>query len=559
MKKILFTLFSILILTNVSFSQWNANYTAPEFGDDNNSSAKGKDVNKDGSGGCYVSGYVLHTATGNDIILIKYNSSGDTVWTRTYNGSANGDDQAIGSVVDASGNIFVTGYATITGRSTEIVVLKYNSSGSLLWSATYGGSNNNTEDRALGICVDASGNCYITGYTTDGGGKAAVITLKYNSGGSLQWAQREPGPNNLDGKGMGIAVDASSNVYVTGYTKTNAGGNDIFTVKYNSAGAKQWSQVYNGTVNGDDQAMGIAVDASSNVYVAGYVTVNVANSNTDCALLKYNSAGTLQWIKTNNGQGNGEDKALGIAVDPSDGCIYTTGHSKNPNNNNDYITLKYNSAGVQQWLATYNGSGNDDDQAFAVVLSRSNNMTQSVVVTGGSWGYNNNHDFATVSYSPSSGSQLSVATYSNTSTSDDQAIRICSDDINNRIFVTGSSLFNHDASASTSVISTQMIRSVNASELNTLNTIPSKFSLYQNYPNPFNPSTSIKFDITSNSDVKLVVYDIMGKVVAVLVNQNLNAGSYNMSFSMPDISSGIYFYELNAGENKEIKKMTLIK
>jgi hypothetical protein len=89
--------------------------------------------------------------------------------------------------------------------------------------------------------------------------------------------------------------------------------------------------------------------------------------------------------------------------------------------------------------------------------------------------------------------------------------------------------------------------------------LPKDYSLAQNYPNPFNPNTNIKFSIPSNGMVKLTVFDITGRQVAVLVNENLNAGTYTADFNAANVSSGIYFYKLESGSFVETKKMMLIK
>ena len=90
---------------------------------------------------------------------------------------------------------------------------------------------------------------------------------------------------------------------------------------------------------------------------------------------------------------------------------------------------------------------------------------------------------------------------------------------------------------------------------------PKQFSLNQNYPNPFNPSTSIQYAISSTQFVTLKVYDLLGREVATLVNEEKPAGSYNAQFTMNNVqlSSGIYFYKLQAGDFVETKKMTLLK
>jgi hypothetical protein len=89
--------------------------------------------------------------------------------------------------------------------------------------------------------------------------------------------------------------------------------------------------------------------------------------------------------------------------------------------------------------------------------------------------------------------------------------------------------------------------------------LPIKYDLSQNYPNPFNPTTTIKFSLAKNSDVKLVVYDILGRVVTELVNGNYNAGYYNVTLNASYLSSGVYFYRLEAGSYVSVKKLILMK
>jgi hypothetical protein len=91
------------------------------------------------------------------------------------------------------------------------------------------------------------------------------------------------------------------------------------------------------------------------------------------------------------------------------------------------------------------------------------------------------------------------------------------------------------------------------------NEIPTQFILEQNYPNPFNPSTTIKFQVPNSSFVNLKVYDILGNEVATLVNEEKPSGTYEVSFDAKGLSTGIYFYTINAGNFVETKKMILMK
>ena len=94
---------------------------------------------------------------------------------------------------------------------------------------------------------------------------------------------------------------------------------------------------------------------------------------------------------------------------------------------------------------------------------------------------------------------------------------------------------------------------------NISNNIPNKYSLKQNYPNPFNPTTKISFDLPKQDFVTLKVYDVLGKEVAKLVNEQRNAGSYIIDFNASHLSSGVYFYRIESGEFMQVKKMLLIK
>ncbi|HWQ81532.1 MAG TPA: M28 family peptidase [Ignavibacteria bacterium] len=101
----------------------------------------------------------------------------------------------------------------------------------------------------------------------------------------------------------------------------------------------------------------------------------------------------------------------------------------------------------------------------------------------------------------------------------------------------------------------QLKNSVSVNEQN----IPVKYELLQNYPNPFNPTTRIRFNIMDTRFVELKVYDILGKEVAVLINEKLKPGEYDAIFNGGQLAAGVYFYKLTAGNFSEVKKMVLIK
>ncbi|MEO8211430.1 MAG: SBBP repeat-containing protein, partial [bacterium] len=144
----------------------------------------------------------------------------------------------------------------------------------------------------------------------------------------------------------------------------------------------------------------LAVDALGNVFATGYS--GGSGINDDYITVKYNSAGTVQWAKYYNGPGNGADTAYSLAVDGS-GNVYVTGSSAGSGTGTDYATIKYNPSGIEQWVQRYNGPGNSSDKTNSLSVDASGN----VYVAGVSAGSTTGDDFATIKYSQT-GSSLTL-------------------------------------------------------------------------------------------------------------------------------------------------------
>lgn len=91
------------------------------------------------------------------------------------------------------------------------------------------------------------------------------------------------------------------------------------------------------------------------------------------------------------------------------------------------------------------------------------------------------------------------------------------------------------------------------------NSIPTQYKLFQNYPNPFNPTTKLRFALTRISIVKLVVYDVLGKQIETLINDQLNSGIYEVDWNASQYPSGVYYYKIDSEEYTETKRMVLLK
>lgn len=549
MKKLYLIGVLFLFMIQTLNSQWISNFGGINTGDDPLTNAKGLSITVDGGGKCYMAGYNYSMQTDNDILLIKYNENGDTEWVRTYDGGYNGDDKAYGIAIDNSGNIYVVGAVNIPGLSYEVIVLKYSNDGTLQWFSRTGETQDLKEDRGLAIAVSQDGYIYVTGYTTGADGYTNILLKKYDPTGVPLWFAYPDGNEHLDSKAYGIVVDELDNIYITGYTNSASKSNDIITIKCNNNGEIQWSKTYNGPGNGDDQACNIALDQNNDVYVTGYITNYF--DNIDIALLKYSNDGTLAWFKNQNGNAFGEDKAYGIVVDELDQVVLITGYVTSIFSGKDYATLCYDLQGNKLWGKTYNGPVSGTDIANAVGVMNDGR----VIVTGKSKGVNGDYDFATIKYSKY-GSLLQTSRYSMTGNSNDIANDIAISD-DNSVFITGSSELILNSLNAPSYATTLSLE-WGVPELENTKS-PIQYVLSQNYPNPFNPSTNINFTIGKDARVKINIYDILGRLVQTITDEDLVAGTYKVTFDGHNLSSGTYFYELTAGDFRDVKKMILIK
>lgn len=313
----------------------------------------------DSAGNVYTAGYTYSAGAGGvDALISKYNTYGVIQWQRTLGGS--GTDYAYGVAVDSSGNAYVTGYTNNAGSGgDEILIFKYDTTGTLQWQKVLGGTGN---EYGYGVAVDSSSNLYIAAHTINAGGTYFdVLTTKYDSSGTIQW-QRTLGNSNGDDYGTAVAVDSSSNVYVTGFvTSSGAGIDDMLIAKYNSSGTLQWQRVLGSTSS--DYGQGVAVDTSGNVYITGY-TNSAGSGGYDIITAKYDQNGSIQWQRRLGG--SGDDYAFGISVDGA-GSAYITGYTTSTGAGGyDVFLAKYNTSGTLQWQRTLGTTGNDTGYEIAV-------------------------------------------------------------------------------------------------------------------------------------------------------------------------------------------------
>jgi hypothetical protein len=314
----------------------------------------------------------------------------------------------------------------VTTLCSLLPTLLYSQLVDTAWVRRYNGPSNGY-DAAYDIAVDGQGNVYVTGYSYQNGINIAdYATIKYNSLGVQQWVTRYNGPGNDIDKAWSLAIDGQSNVYVTGESRGSGTYNDYATIKYNVLGVQQWVARYDGLGNSTDAANDIAVDGQGNVYVTGYSSG--ATVYYDYATIKYNSLGVQQWAARYNGPADDWDYAVALAVD-GQGNVYVTGGS-NGSGNFDYVTIKYDSNGDSVWVSRYNGPANSSDMAKDLVIDGQGN----VYVTGSSIN-SGAYDYTTIKYY-SNGDTAWVSRYNGSGNGDDEANVVAVDGQGN-VYVTG--------------------------------------------------------------------------------------------------------------------------
>jgi hypothetical protein len=549
MKNNYFRLFSITILflvfgfsilnAQVPFVSWAKSYNGPANLQDSSVA-----VCVNGNGQVFVTGWTYSAASLQDIVTLCYNpNTGDTVWVKRIVSPLS--DKPLAMTCDNNA-VYVTGWTFNPSSGRDVITIKYNAAtGDTTWIKRYNGTGNGG-DYGIAIAVDAAGNVYSAG-RTDIGGSQKFSILKYDINGNVPSGWPVVYINGIStsfDEAHGVKVDGSGNVYVAGQSGP-VGASDFMTLKINSAGSVQWVKKYNGTSNQEDNAVSLELDnTAANIYVGGWGYR--AASIQDFVVVKYSSNGDSLGIAFYTGPANQIDILTAMTIDASNN-VYVTGYSEGVSTSFDYATIKYNSNLAQQWVARTTDAGFDIPDAICV------GDTNSVYVTGSSIGSGTGYDYLTIKYR-SDGSESWRRREFGSSNTNDYASSIAFFDVDH-VYVTGSA--NFTPPGSTVFYTLRYSNLVGIEPISSV--IPDNFVLSQNYPNPFNPNTTIKFDIPKESFIKVAVYNVMGQELEVLVNQQVKAGEYKVTWNASKYASGIYFYKLISSGFVETRKMMLIK
>lgn len=346
----------------------------------------------DASGNVYVTGYSMigdsTDAIYVDAATLKYNPEGDLLWEHRFRGSG-GNVQPAAIVLDSRGFLYVTGATWING-GFDVFLLKYDLNGNLIWSRTRGTSNQQW-DAAFTMALAANGDVVLGGYKQPGLFQDVdVYILRYGPDGSFRWDWTVYGVADVE-EVIDLTVDGDGNTYALAQYAPPGNYISLLTVKLDPSGALLWSDIYTGQSTGDYGA-GIELAPDGSVFAAGAAWEN--GSQNGMTLIKYTPDGQRLWSRSQRG-GYYSAECNDLAVD-ADGSAYMSGFAFNENGLEDYITAKYDGSGNLVWTAAWSAPEGRSDIGYLVRVGTDG----QVYVVGDSWrGFANYYDITSVVYS----------------------------------------------------------------------------------------------------------------------------------------------------------------
>jgi hypothetical protein len=459
-------------------------------------------------GGFAVTGYTYSYGYGNyDICLLKLHHNGSLQWVKTI-GGVNEDISYCLIQSSDSGYVLVGSTKSYgLGYYEDMFIIKLNSIGELLWARTIGTSGS---DIAYTLKQTEDGGYIVVGYSvTYSPPEYGLMIVKINDSGTIEWTKMA----GKSGSGLlspSVILTADGGYGIATTIDSLFGKTDICFIKLNNLGMLQWSCAIGGTYW--EESWSVIQTGDNGYAITGYSNTFGAGDNPDLYIVRLNNIGQFEWTRTIGGAIN-DDYAVSL-MNTNDGGLIIAGECFSFGAGSiDMYMVKLDSKGRLIWNKTIGGNDQDFMRSFVrdndggyVAVGRTysfgaGNSDMYIVkmdLLGNTCGYTG----TPVPHVDSGGTfiQIPVNIYNITPT-----------------------VMSHGPNISGwGVISNLCFTELHPNS----SLLPDFFSLHQNYPNPFNPVTKIKFDLPKQSNAKIIIYDLLGREVATLVNEQLKPGSY---------------------------------
>ncbi|MBM3330451.1 T9SS type A sorting domain-containing protein [candidate division WOR-3 bacterium] len=311
---------------------------------------RGFSVRQTADGGYIIAGQTsIFEGSNTDVYLIKTDSLGDTLWTRTFGGDSNDFGFSVRQTTD-SGYIISGKTSSFGAGNEDVYLIRTNSNGDTLWTKTFGGDSN---DCGPSVQVTADGGCIITGYTRSFGmGQADVYLVKTDIHGDTMWTRTYGGTGNDNGYSVQQTVDDG---YIIAGNARSPSSYDVYLVKTDAGGDTLWTRTYGSTGSEGGRSIQQTTDTG---YIIVAPTTSFGAESSDVYLIKTDARGDTQWTRTFGGRS--VDQGFSVQQTTDGGYIVGGLTASNGSYPSDAWLIKTGADGSAMWTRTF-GDGPYDE------------------------------------------------------------------------------------------------------------------------------------------------------------------------------------------------------
>jgi len=463
------------------------------------------------------------------LLFSIFSSSGfsQASWTKTFGGIY--DDEAYTVHQTFDGGYILTGSFVSEMWNTDVWLIRTNGSGDTLWTKTYGGING---DVGLDVKQTTDNGFIISGITTSFGvGNADVWLIKTDINGDSLWTKTFGGAYNEYGNS--VFQTADNGYVIIGSTESfGAGNSDFWMIKTNSVGDSLWSKTYGGYYN--DIAFGGEQTSDDGFVLTGY-TQPAGFSNADVWLIKTDHLGEIEWSQTYGG--SLAELANSVQQTYDEGYIITGYTMSYGSGSMDLYLIKTDMYGDTMWTKTFGGLSNEAGNSVIETAEG------DFVVSGYTMSYTAGGDMDLwMIKTDISGYTLWTKTYGGSGAeigfavieAFDGGLTACGYTSSYGAGQTDIWLLHTDLNGTVGIVDHQSPDETG-------------YRLDQNYPNPFSRATTIEYYLPASENVSLKIYDLSGRLIAILVDEFQQFGKHSFRFEEYLLKKGIYYYRLQSG------------